>query len=386
MLLKPDVNKNEYIALEGNRRTAALQILENPDLLKDLSLPDALRNKLVDLADKFEPDVVEPIKAVLMPSREAARRWIELRHTGQNGGRGIVDWNGVQTARFRGDKMLKLVEFVKVKGSLTSEESAAVDNNFPITTLDRIISNPTVRQKIGIQIADGEFYFSYPAEQQIKIVKRIVIDLALKKINVSAVKNSDQQIAYVDSLPASVLPAGPKIKPPVSLADVMAPTPPPSPPQPPPPQPSPLSRKTLVPKGFALAIPNQKVAQIFYELRMLNLEKFPVSGATTMRSFVEATVDVYCSANSIPVVQQSGKHAGKALTLSEKVEAVLVHAGPKLTNQERTAARTSLTSKDSVISISRLHEYVHNPAMFPSKNDLVAAWSGVEAFFKVVCK
>jgi hypothetical protein len=83
MVLQPDPKKREFIALEGNRRAAALQILENPDLLSDLVIPDSLRNKLTDLADEFEAKSVEPIPAVLMPDRESARRWIELRHTGK---------------------------------------------------------------------------------------------------------------------------------------------------------------------------------------------------------------------------------------------------------------------------------------------------------------
>ena len=82
----------------------------------------------------------------------------------------------------------------------------------------------------------------------------------------------------------------------------------------------------------------------------------------------------------------SGKNAGKALTLAEKVEAVLKHISSNLTKQDITAARLSLTGGSSVISVPRLNEYVHNPSMFPSKNDLVAAWTGVEAFFKATCK
>lgn len=385
MLLQPDPAKKEYIALEGNRRTAALQILANPDLLKDITIPDALRSRLVDLADDFDPKTVEPIPAVLMPDRDSARRWIELRHTGQNNGRGIVDWNGVQTARFRGDKMLKLIEFVKQKGELTPAEANTISTNFPITTLDRIVSNPVVRQKIGVQIADGEFYFTYPWQQEIKILKRVVLDLATKKINVSSVKTKDQQISYIDSLPKGVFPAGPKLKSPESLTAILSAKPTPTP-TPTPPPPSPLNRKTLVPKGFSLAVANQKASQILYELRNLNIEKFPVAGAVTLRALVEASVEIYCSTNSIAMKHTSGKNAGKSLSLAEKVEAVLQHPGHKLSKQQVTAARLALTSKDSVISVARLNEYVHNPAVFPARSDLIASWSGVEAFFKATLK
>jgi hypothetical protein len=385
MVLQPDKSKNEYVTLEGNRRAAALQILANPSLLEDLAIPDALRNKLINLADDFDPKSVEPIPAVVMPDRESARRWIELRHTGQNNGRGIVDWNSVQTARFRGDRTLDLLEFVKLKGSLTAEEKTAIASNFPITTLDRIVSNPQVRQKLGIQITDGEYYFTFPQKEVLKALKHVVLDLATKKIKVDAVKNKEQQIEYVDGIPKTSMPSGPKLKVAESVSDILKvqPAPPPSQPEP---APSPLNRKTLVPKSFVLTIANGKAAQLFYELRTLNIEKFPIAGAISLRSFVEAVVEIYCSFNQLATKHVAGKNAGKSFSLAQKVEAVLVHVGPSLTKQENTAARTSLTAPDSVISVSRLNEYVHNPAMFPSKNDLIAAWSGVEAFFKVTCK
>lgn len=385
MVLQPDAKKKEYVALEGNRRTAALQILANPALLQDMNIPDALRNRLIDLADNFDPKKVEPIAGVVMPDRDAARRWIELRHTGQNSGRGIVDWNGVQTARFRGDRTLDLLKFVEQHGNLTTAEKSAIASNFPITTLDRIVSNPIVRQKIGIQITDGEYYFTYPNAEQIKVLKRIVLDLASKTIKVDAVKNKDQQIAYVDGLPATAMPSGTKLKTPASVSAIVK-SQPLAPPPPPPPPPSPLNRKTLVPTTFSLTISNTKSAQLFYELRGINIDKFPIAVAVTFRSFVEAVTEVYCVNNTITTYHTSGKNAGKAFSLSEKVEAVLVSLTGSMTKPALTAARTALTSGSSVISVSRLNEYVHNPAMFPSKTDLIAAWTGVEGFFKAACK
>lgn len=212
-----------------------------------------------------------------------------------------------------------------------------------------------------------------------------MLDLATKIIKVDAVKSKEQQIAYVDGIPKTFMPSGPKLKNAEPVAGTVKVQPTPPPPSPPP-SPSPLNRKTLVPKSFSLAISNSKAAQLFYELQNLNIDKFPIAGAVSLRSFVEAVVEIYCSHNSIPTKHTSGKNAGKALSLAEKVEAVLTHISPNLTKQDITAARASLTGKTSVISVPRLNEYVHNPSMFPSKNDLVAAWTGVEAFFKATCK
>ena len=281
--------------------------------------------------------------------------------------------------------MLKIIDFVKEKADLSEAERGAVDANFPITTLDRIISNPTVRQRLGVQIVDGEFYFTYPWKEVVKGLKRVVVDLATKKINVTAVKSKDQQICYIDGLPRSALPAGPKLTSPQSLNSIMTTkATPPAPPPPPPPKP--LDRKTLLPKSFAVAIVNQKASQLYWELRSLNIEKFPIAGAVTLRSFVESAVAIYFEKHSLSPCHTSGRNAGKLLTLAERVGAAVTHLDGQLTKQQQTAVRAALTGKDSVISISRLNEYVHNPDVFPSKNDLIASWSGAEPFFRAVFK
>lgn len=378
MVLKKSSKSSDYVVLEGNRRTAALKFLAKPTLLNDVSFPDNLRARLIELAGKFSPKSVEPIPGVLMPNRDAARRWIEQRHTGQNRGRGIVDWNGMQTARFRGERTLSLLEFVANRGELSPEEKTAVESKFPITTLDRLISNPHVRHVAGLQILDGEFHITRPWEEVLKPLRRMVLDLAQKKITVTNVKSKDQQVNYIDGFLAKDLPSGGKLPAAIPLASALAPSPPPTPP--PKPVSSPLDRNQLIPSSFFLAIPNTKVSQIFWELRSLNIKRYPVSGAVLLRAFVEASVDVYCSKHSIVVFHGPNK----PFSLSEKVEAVLKVVG--LNQQEAKAARIALTSKDSVISVSRLHEYVHNPGVFPSKNDLIAAWSGVEAFFRAIWK
>jgi len=181
------------------------------------------------------------------------------------------------------------------------------------------------------------------------------------------------------------MPSGPKLRIAEALSDVLKATPPKPTPKPVPPH-SPLDRRTLIPSSFTLAISNLKAAQLFYELKILNIDKFPVAGALCLRSFVEAVVDIYCVGNKIELRHKTGQSVGKALSLGEKVESVLQHCSSSLTKQENTAARTALTNQNSVVSVGRLNEYVHNPAMFPAKNDLIAAWSGVEAFFRVVCK
>jgi hypothetical protein len=209
-----------------------------------------------------------------------------------------------------------------------------------------------VRHKIGIQIVDGEYYFTYPSSEQVKVLKKIVLDLATKAIKVDAVKSKEQQIAHVDGIPMTSMPGGQKLQSAEAVSDLIKVHPPIT-------EPkyirshSPLDRKNLVPKSFGLSISNTKAAQLFYELRNLNIDKFPIAAAVSLRSFVEAVVEIYCSTNSIAVKHTSGTNAGKAFSLAEKVESVLQHVTPNMTKQDVSAARASLTGKTSVISVAR---------------------------------
>src|SRR3546814_9959113 len=84
-------------ALPIYRRVSALQILKDPSVLSGLDMPEGRRKKLKAAAGEFHINKVEPIPAYSFEKRDDARRWIEMRHTGQGAGEGIVGWSGVAT-------------------------------------------------------------------------------------------------------------------------------------------------------------------------------------------------------------------------------------------------------------------------------------------------
>ncbi len=102
LVLRHPKQKRSYTVLEGNRRLAALTILHNPSLLIGLELPAPLRKRLEELAEDFDVRAVEPIACYEVAEREVGTPWIMLRHTGENNGRGIVNWSGLAASRFRG--------------------------------------------------------------------------------------------------------------------------------------------------------------------------------------------------------------------------------------------------------------------------------------------
>src|SRR3546814_8847581 len=125
-----------YVTLEGNRRVSALQILKDPSVLSGLDMPEGRRTKLKAAAGEFHINKVEPIPAYSFEKRADARRWIEMRHTGQGAGEGIVAWSGVATARSRGKgPALKAIDLVRRFGDMSEDERERLDDDFLITDI-----------------------------------------------------------------------------------------------------------------------------------------------------------------------------------------------------------------------------------------------------------
>ena len=85
-------------------------------------------------------------------------------------------------------------------GKLTDDQRKPLEGRFPITTLDRLLSTPAVRAKIGFDIKDNELLTTLPADEAIKPLRRLVLDLAEKAVNVTKLKLKTQQVEYIGKL------------------------------------------------------------------------------------------------------------------------------------------------------------------------------------------
>jgi len=152
LVIKAPNDLGKYVVLEGNRRLAAIKLLNNPNVMNDLEVRAPVKKRLQKLSDQFDLEKIGAVPCFDIGDRTAAATWLNQRHTGFNKGRGIVDWGGVATARFRGrDPALQALDFVLNHGSLSEDEKSVVEDRFPISTLDRLLSTPAVRGKIGLR-------------------------------------------------------------------------------------------------------------------------------------------------------------------------------------------------------------------------------------------
>lgn len=385
LVMKSVDNPRKFTVLEGNRRTLALKILKNPAVLTGLDVRPALQKRLEKLAHSFDVKNVEPLDCFELTNRAEASTWIQQRHIGEDEGRGIVSWSGVASSRFRGrDPALQALDFVRHHAQLSDDQKLLLEGRFPITTLDRLLSTPSVRAKLGLDIKDDKLVTSLPPAEAIKPLSRIILDLAEKKINVTKLKLKTQQLEYVDALKSADRPdltkstgvkrevetfsdqdfISTKSKKPKSRYTPST------------------TRLTAIPKGCRLNITNPKIAELYRELKSLRLDKYPHSIAVLLRVFLETSVDHYLTAASVSLVFSSKGHVMDK-SLKNKVGETIAHmVANGASKKDYDGVARGINDSNHPLYIGLLHGYVHNRFISPSERDLVVAWDNAQPFFE----
>ena len=195
VLVEEDGN---LVVIEGNRRLAALKLLRHPDLADD----PAHEKRLKAIAEVgVGPDEMICYRA---ESRDAAKHWLDLRHTGENGGVGVVEWEAWQSNNFR-----------RRRGSQADRATLfcdAVLEDFPdqpelvadietvrrgrLTTLGRLVGDPHVRHDFGFEFEGDGVVFHFGREHLLQGFLKIFGDLA-SEVGVSQIKSKEQRQAYL---------------------------------------------------------------------------------------------------------------------------------------------------------------------------------------------
>ncbi len=387
-IVMPSKTENgKFIVLEGNRRVLALKILSNPHVLGDLTLPGGRRTKLEALAKQFSAEPIKELTCHVVDSRERAQHWLELRHMGESQGAGVVGWGGVATARFRGeDPALQAIEFVVRSGRLSAEDAALVRSmRFPITTLRRLLESRDVKNFLGVEVKDKKLLSGLPADELIKPLKRIMLDLARGDVTVTDIKRKEHQAAYIGKFPSSDRPTLGKAASMRPVQDITSADftgksgggmrkktnkPP--------------DRPHVVPRADRCPIKNAKTNEIYYELRALRVDDTPHACAVLLRVFLELTTDCYLKHFSISLKKprDKGGHEHDKSLATKTIEAIdhLVANGAKQSDFQ--SLRRGVNQDHSPLSTTLLNEYVHNEFTKPKARDLRDAWDQAQPFFQ----
>jgi len=388
LVLRSQSRAGKFIVLEGNRRVLAAKLLKNPSLLPTLEMPENFRRRLVKAAQSFNVKKIEPLDCYEVGDRAEGNDWIRQRHSSADDGRGIVRWSGIAGARFRGrDPALQALDFVLQHGGLTEVQKETIASKFPLTTLDRLLSTPSVRAAIGFDVAGGKLKTELPAEEALKPLKRMVLDLADKEVTVTNLKSKDQQNAYIAGFKAGDRPnlakkGGPSVtvesitnqdfkrKPEAQAKRERAARQP--------------IRTTVVPRSCKLNVNNTKIVEIFAELRSLQLARHPHAIAVLLRVFLETSVDHYLKSVDLSLTF-STPNGDKDKSLKKKVEEVVNHMIETGSNKkEFLGINRAMNDVQHPFSPDILHAYIHSGFYTPVERDLTAAWDNGQPLFEKI--
>jgi len=380
LLVMHQRNPTGYVTLEGNRRVATLQILKNPAVLNGLTIASALRRRLEAAARTFKASTVEPVPCFSFGKREDARRWIEMRHTGQGAGEGIVPWSGVAAARFRGNSpSLQAIDLVKRFGNLSDHEREELDN-FSISVMDRIMGSKPMKDALGLKTSKDILYSRVSADEVIKPLNYLVKEIISGRLTNRTLNKKEDQENYIKFLPKDALPDLSKEideTPADSFAqvDFFA-------------KPkqrrkrSPSTQKAIWPKSFGLSIGIDRISDIFNELKSLEVEKNKNAIAVLMRIILEMSADEYLDGKSITRKKGTPPHL-RDKTLAEKVGDCctrLIADGAK--KHKLTPVTKAINNNNSPLYHDLLNQYVHNAYHNPSPGELRAGATTLRVFLE----
>ncbi|HXH41504.1 MAG TPA: hypothetical protein VNN08_22945 [Thermoanaerobaculia bacterium] len=364
----------KYIVLEGNRRLAALKALENPDSVAGAVEPGVLR-QIRKLSKDYQANPIDTLLCVLVADREEARHWIELRHGGEALGAGISRWSSDEADRFRSRSGVskphtQLLDFLQRHGDLSEELRRKV----PVTTLERLIGAPSVRNKLGVELHKKIIYLLAQESLIAKALMYVVNDLVTKNTNVGSVYNKELREKYAASIPGNIVVtptlksgygvaasnAGTGVKPKAAAGAAR----------------TPKKRDRLIPRECVLGIPAGRLRDMETELsRRLSLENHANAISVLFRVFLELSVDTY-NAKNLPAVSE-----GSALRVKTEAAVTDLVTRKKLTKKQAHPVLVAC-EKDTFLaaSVVMLNQYVHNPFVFPAPDDLRAHWDSFQPF------
>lgn len=366
-----------HVVLEGNRRLAALRVLENPDSVGDAIKKTALK-QLRRLSKQYQENAIESVPCIVVSNREEARHWIELRHTGENAGAGVVRWGADEAARYKartGEPEIhsQALDFLQRRGDLSPD----VRRKVPTTSLKRLMETPEVRSKLGVELQKGTLHLLADENRIAKALMHVVNDLASGKTKVGKIYTKRLRQKYADELPADIV-VTPTAKSGQGTAagtsgttttrSKAAKT-----------ARTAKKRTRLIPRDCVLTIPSSRAGDVEIELRKLDLEDHTNAISVLFRVFIEISVDTYIEANTLAVSLDA--------SLQKKMAAVAhdLMTRRKLTERQRTPVSRAC-QKDSFLapSVTLMHQYVHNPHVFPAPGDLRAHWDSLQPFIAAI--
>ncbi|MGG3939535.1 hypothetical protein [Anoxybacillus kestanbolensis] len=185
LIVSYDEKLGVYVADEGNRRVTAVKILNDPDITPHFTKNrDKFIRQVKKIKEKFSYSNIKEINCVIIDDEGIKHHFIELKHTGENKGAGRLNWDTESKVRFQSTDAFRkyLLEFLK---GIHPE----IRDNFGLTTIERIISDPDMRDAIGLTMDRKNQKITLINDNSKQKLYFILDGLLTKKFNVNTFRH-----------------------------------------------------------------------------------------------------------------------------------------------------------------------------------------------------
>ena len=397
IVVKTSEGNNQYKVMEGNRRVTCLKLIDNPN-----QVPDEYQNirrqfkKLHDDTERAKQ--LRRPQCAIFENEEDADVWIERKHSGEQDGKGTIPWNSLQKSRYdahHGAKMsysLQVVNFINSMAEKDESMKALAGRISNTTNIERLLSDPYVREKLLLKMHDGNLKSYDTIERTTKKLAKLLDTLSQPDFTVNSIKNKDDRKAFIndfynhlDDKETTAAGNGWNLSDPASgliyvktpSSDNMA--------HEAPPHATDKPRSKLIPNDLHLTISEPRIAKVYKELSGMLLHTHPNAVAVLLRVFVEQSVDCF--------IERSGLLPEGCLTSSSSYEKLkskierCINKLKELGKIDKNLAKgilVELEDKNSSLSIDTMHSFVHNYHFSPKADSLRTGWDNIEHFIKIL--
>jgi len=363
---------DNYIVIDGNRRTAALKAMLMPGVA-----PKKFQQKIEKMMKGYLP--IKKIKVIIVPNRKDANQYLAAKHTKTT----RRPWSALRRAYFyyaqkeNGTSIEKLIEKYKnkdipkyIRMYEMQQIALSLDNisdyvrekvaskNFEITTLERLYNDKYVQQKLGIEFdgTTGEVSV-HKNEVFDKVYSKIISDIINKVITSrEQIKEAEDRRKYIDNFELKGILTKTK-----TTVDKFKPK-----------KLKTAQREFLIPRSVNSTLDNPGIDKTIKELQIIRYKKFPTITADALRSLLEGTLKKYFERIGNPVPKSKGAKYSY-------LRGVLSHAKKYFDaegNQEMRQIIERIESNKEFLEMIN-----HNPSIFSTPDQTEYSWDIMQELF-----
>ncbi len=380
------------VVVEGNRRLAALKLLINPELA-----PEVVAKKFKTLSSTVSLDLIAKVPTIYAPSR-GRPPLIMQKHTRQQ----VERWSVLMQASFykslaeSGVTLAELAEQYgrppsEIAGFLRTDTMYAIacsldypddvakivrdPREFPAAVLQRVLDIPKAREFFGIEFKEQvKLHGKVEPKEFKRAYAKVIADIATQEVDTRKLNKVDDVEQYLSRIGSYKPKKGSKGNFDAESFDISVPD---------------LAKGgaaspasfrrtkrrkslTMIPAGVRCDLDNERIVDVFNELRKLRTDQFPNACAVLLRILLELCVGKSITRKRPAELRhylQRQKKRGKNQTGIQRLRwrALLGRSSmddPALTITVTLATQQALTgriaAKDSVLSLDDLDGFVHS--------------------------